>query len=119
MANTRRTRKIIETINATFDELLAMDFEQRSLKPELQGMTSGRISSGLDLTYALLTITSQNLNTRELELLFEAMCDDYVGGQSSAALRTDLAALAPQVLYTPMASTTTANISQTLTNSSL
>nr|GEV42549.1 reverse transcriptase domain-containing protein [Tanacetum cinerariifolium] len=30
----------------------AMSFEQRSLKPELQCMTSGQISSGLDLTYA-------------------------------------------------------------------
>ncbi|GJS35471.1 hypothetical protein Tco_0533853 [Tanacetum coccineum] len=31
----------------------AMAFEQSSLKPELQSMTSGQISSGLNLTYAL------------------------------------------------------------------
>ncbi|GJU47522.1 retrovirus-related pol polyprotein from transposon TNT 1-94 [Tanacetum coccineum] len=48
----RRTRKIMETMNVTFDELSDMAFEQRSLKPELQGMTSRQISSGLDLTYA-------------------------------------------------------------------
>ncbi|GKA37360.1 retrovirus-related pol polyprotein from transposon TNT 1-94 [Tanacetum coccineum] len=48
----RRTRKIMETMNVIFDELSAMDFEQRSLKPGLQGMTSRQISSGLDLTYA-------------------------------------------------------------------
>nr|GEZ87620.1 hypothetical protein [Tanacetum cinerariifolium] len=55
----RRTKKIIETMNVSFDELSAMDFEQRSSKPRLQSMTSGQISSGLDLTYALSTITTQ------------------------------------------------------------
>nr|GEV26784.1 copia protein [Tanacetum cinerariifolium] len=39
----------------------AMAFEQRSSKPELQSMTSGQISSGLDLNYAPLTITTQQL----------------------------------------------------------
>nr|GEX26053.1 hypothetical protein [Tanacetum cinerariifolium] len=55
----RRTRKIIETMNVTFDELSVMAFEQCSSKPGLQGMTYGQISSGLDLTYASSTITSQ------------------------------------------------------------
>nr|GEV40388.1 integrase, catalytic region, zinc finger, CCHC-type, peptidase aspartic, catalytic [Tanacetum cinerariifolium] len=55
----RRTKKIIETMNVLFDELLAMAFEQRSLKPGLQSMTSRKISSGLDITYALSTITTQ------------------------------------------------------------
>nr|GEX54873.1 uncharacterized mitochondrial protein AtMg00810-like [Tanacetum cinerariifolium] len=55
----QRTKKIMETMNVSFDELSAMGFEQRSLKPELQSMTSGQISSGLDLTYAPSTITTQ------------------------------------------------------------
>nr|GFC55384.1 hypothetical protein [Tanacetum cinerariifolium] len=42
----RRTKKIMETMNVSFDELLAMAFEQRSLKPGLNSMTSGHISSG-------------------------------------------------------------------------
>nr|GEU80423.1 retrovirus-related Pol polyprotein from transposon TNT 1-94 [Tanacetum cinerariifolium] len=41
----QRTKKNIETMNVTFDELLAMAFEQSSLKPELQSMTSGQIST--------------------------------------------------------------------------
>ncbi|GJT05913.1 retrovirus-related pol polyprotein from transposon TNT 1-94 [Tanacetum coccineum] len=41
----RRTKKIMETMNVTFDELSAMDFEQRSSKPGLQSMTSGQINS--------------------------------------------------------------------------
>nr|GFB54460.1 retrovirus-related Pol polyprotein from transposon TNT 1-94 [Tanacetum cinerariifolium] len=55
----RRTKKIIETMNVSFDELSAMDFEQRNSKPKLQSMTSGQISLGLDLTYAPSTITKQ------------------------------------------------------------
>nr|GFB34503.1 integrase, catalytic region, zinc finger, CCHC-type, peptidase aspartic, catalytic [Tanacetum cinerariifolium] len=55
----RRTKKIIETMNVSFDELLAMAFEQRSSKPGLNSMTSVHISSGLDLTYALSIITTQ------------------------------------------------------------
>ncbi|GKB94030.1 retrovirus-related pol polyprotein from transposon TNT 1-94 [Tanacetum coccineum] len=92
----RRTKKIMETMNVTFDELLAMAFEQRSLKLGLQSMTSGQISSGLDLTYALSTITTQKPTERELDLLFEAMYDDYIGGQPSAAPRTVPAAPATQ-----------------------
>nr|GEZ43391.1 retrovirus-related Pol polyprotein from transposon TNT 1-94 [Tanacetum cinerariifolium] len=57
----RRTQKIMETMNVLFDELSAMAFEQRSSKPRLKS---------------------------ELDLLFEAMYDDYIGGQPSATART-------------------------------
>nr|GEZ51250.1 hypothetical protein [Tanacetum cinerariifolium] len=73
----RRTNKIMETMNVSFDELSAMAFEQQSSKPGLQSMTSGQISSGLDLTYSPSTITTQQPFEGELELLFEAMYDDY------------------------------------------
>ncbi|GKA29549.1 retrovirus-related pol polyprotein from transposon TNT 1-94, partial [Tanacetum coccineum] len=58
-----------------------------SSKPRLQGITYGQISSRLDLTYAPLTITSQKPNERKLDLLFEAMYDDYISGQPSATPR--------------------------------
>ncbi|GJT68262.1 integrase, catalytic region, zinc finger, CCHC-type containing protein [Tanacetum coccineum] len=114
----RRTKKIIETMNVTFDELSAMTFEQSSLKPGHQIMTSRQISSGLDLTYVLSTITTQQPTKHELDLLFEAMYDDYIGGQPSAAPRIVLAAQAPQVLQTPTTSTTIADTAPTPTNSS-
>nr|GEY63445.1 hypothetical protein [Tanacetum cinerariifolium] len=79
----RRTKKIMEPMNVTYDELLAMAFEQRSLKPRLQSMTSGQINSGLDLTYARSTLTTQQPIEHELDLLLEAMYDDYIGGQLS------------------------------------
>ncbi|GKF58555.1 hypothetical protein Tco_0172092 [Tanacetum coccineum] len=82
-------------MNVTFDELLAMAFDQRSSKLGLQGMTSRQISLGLDLTYAPSTITSQKPTERELELLFEAMYDDYIGGQPLAAPRPIPATSAP------------------------
>nr|GFA08125.1 retrovirus-related Pol polyprotein from transposon TNT 1-94 [Tanacetum cinerariifolium] len=55
----RQKKKIMETMNVSFDELSAMAFEQHSSKPKLQCMTSGQISSELDLTYAPSTITKQ------------------------------------------------------------
>ncbi|GJS23138.1 uncharacterized mitochondrial protein-like protein [Tanacetum coccineum] len=109
----RRTKKIMETMNVTFDELSAMAFEQSSSKPGLQSMTSRQISSGLDLTYAPSTITTQKPTEGELDLLFEAMYDDYIGGQPSSAPRTVLAAQAPHVLQTPTATTTTADTTPT------
>ncbi|GJU24752.1 retrovirus-related pol polyprotein from transposon TNT 1-94 [Tanacetum coccineum] len=109
----QRTKKIMETMNVSFDELSGMAFEQSSSKPGLQSMTSGQISSGLDLTYAPSTITTQKPTEGELDLLFEAMYDDYIGGQPSSAPRTAPAAQAPQVLQTPTATTTTADTTPT------
>nr|GFB03330.1 retrovirus-related Pol polyprotein from transposon TNT 1-94 [Tanacetum cinerariifolium] len=114
----QRTKKIIETINASFDELSVMVFEQRSSKPELQSMTSGRISSGIDLTYAPSTITRQQPSEGELDLLFEAMYDDYFGGQPSATKRSVSPVQEPQVHRMSTASTTIADTAPIPTNSS-
>nr|GFA04716.1 hypothetical protein [Tanacetum cinerariifolium] len=65
----RRSKKIIKTMNVSFDELSAIAFEQRSSKPGLQS---------------------------KLDLLFEAMYDDYIGGQPSATARSFLASQAQQ-----------------------
>nr|GFA67730.1 integrase, catalytic region, zinc finger, CCHC-type, peptidase aspartic, catalytic [Tanacetum cinerariifolium] len=96
----RRTKKIIETMNVSFDELSAMAFEQRSLKPGLNSITSRHISSGLDLTYAPSSITMQQPSEGELDLLFEAIYDDYIGGKLSATARTVLPAQEPHVRQT-------------------
>nr|GEW70268.1 integrase, catalytic region, zinc finger, CCHC-type, peptidase aspartic, catalytic [Tanacetum cinerariifolium] len=80
----RRTKKIMEAMNVSFDELSAMAFEQRSLKPGLQSMTFGQISSRLDLTYALSIITSQQPTEGELDLLFKAMYDDFIGASKES-----------------------------------
>nr|GFB22075.1 putative ribonuclease H-like domain-containing protein [Tanacetum cinerariifolium] len=113
-----QTKKIIETMNVSFDELLAMAFEQRSSKPGLQSMTSGQISSGLDLTYAPSTITKQQPTEGKLDLLFEAMYNDYFGGQPSASVETVPPAPESQVRQTSTASTTIADNVLIPTNSS-
>nr|GEX90643.1 retrovirus-related Pol polyprotein from transposon TNT 1-94 [Tanacetum cinerariifolium] len=84
----RRTKKIIETMNVSFDELSALDFRQRSSKPGPQN------------------------------LLFEAMYDDYIGGQPLADLRSVLATQAQQVCQTSTTSTSIADTAPTPTNSS-
>nr|GEX43580.1 retrovirus-related Pol polyprotein from transposon TNT 1-94 [Tanacetum cinerariifolium] len=81
-------------------------------------MTSGQIYSGLDLTYAPSTITTQQPTEGELDSLFEAMYDDYIGGQPSATPRTVPAAQAHQVHQTPTTSTLIAETTPTPTNSS-
>nr|GFA51114.1 Gag-Pol polyprotein [Tanacetum cinerariifolium] len=105
-------------MNVSFDELFAMAFDQRSSKPGLQSMTSRHISLGLDLTYAPSTITTQQPSDGELDLLFEGMYDDYIGGQPLATIRTVSPAQEPQVRQTSTASTIIADIAPTPTNSS-
>nr|GFC17959.1 retrovirus-related Pol polyprotein from transposon TNT 1-94 [Tanacetum cinerariifolium] len=86
----RQTKRIMETMNVSFDELSIMAFEQRSSKPGLNSMTSRQISSGLDLTY----------------------------GQPSATTRTVLPAQEPQVRQSSTAPTSIADTALILTNSS-
>nr|GEW16854.1 retrovirus-related Pol polyprotein from transposon TNT 1-94 [Tanacetum cinerariifolium] len=114
----RRTKKIMETMNVSFDEISVMAFEQRSSKPGLNSMTSGLISSGLDLTYAPSTITTQQPSEGELNLLFEAMYNDYIGGQPSATTRTVPPAQEPQVCQSSTASTSIADTAPIPKNSS-
>nr|GFA72537.1 retrovirus-related Pol polyprotein from transposon TNT 1-94 [Tanacetum cinerariifolium] len=85
-----RTKKIMETMNLSFDELLPMAFEQRSSKPGLHSMTSGHIT----------------------------MYDDYIGGQPSATARTVPPAQEPQVRQSSTTSTTIADTAPIPTNSS-
>nr|GFB68489.1 retrovirus-related Pol polyprotein from transposon TNT 1-94 [Tanacetum cinerariifolium] len=75
-------------------------------------------AKGHDLTYTPSTITTQQPTEGELDLLFEAMYDDYIGGQPSPASRTVPAAQAHQVCQTPTLSTSIADTTPTPTISS-
>nr|GEV68077.1 retrovirus-related Pol polyprotein from transposon TNT 1-94 [Tanacetum cinerariifolium] len=114
----QRTKKIMETMNVTFDELLAMAFEQNNSKPELQSLTYGQISSILELTYALSTITPQKPSEWDLDILFEPLLNEYLGDQPSEAPRTVLAAPIIQNLQAPSASMSIQDSVLTPTNSS-
>nr|GEZ63254.1 retrovirus-related Pol polyprotein from transposon TNT 1-94 [Tanacetum cinerariifolium] len=64
------------------------------------------------------TITTQQPSEGELDLLFEAMYDDYICGPSSATARTVMPAREPQVGQSSMATTTIADTAPIPTNSS-
>nr|GFA83868.1 putative Gag-Pol polyprotein [Tanacetum cinerariifolium] len=77
-------KKIMETINVTFDELSTMAFKQNSSRPGLQSMTSGQISFELELTYAPSTIIPQRPTEHDLHILFEPLHNEYLGGHSAS-----------------------------------
>nr|GEY33757.1 hypothetical protein [Tanacetum cinerariifolium] len=104
-----RTRKIMETMNVTFDELSAMAFEQNSSRPGLQSMTSGQISSELKLTYASSIITPQRPSERDLDILFEPLHNEYLGGRPTEAPRAIHAAPMQQRNLTPSPTTSAAD----------
>nr|GFB25369.1 hypothetical protein [Tanacetum cinerariifolium] len=64
-----RTKKIIETMNVSFDELFTMAFEQRSSKPGLQNTAPIPTNSSSHATN--IPITSQDVE----ELNSNAMVD--------------------------------------------
>nr|GEY63147.1 putative ribonuclease H-like domain-containing protein [Tanacetum cinerariifolium] len=100
----RRTRKIMEMMNVTFDELSTMAFEQNSSRPRLQSMTSGQISFELELTYAPSTITPQRPSERDLDILFEPLHNEYLSGRPAEAPRAIPAAPVEHNLQPPTAS---------------
>nr|GEY71502.1 hypothetical protein [Tanacetum cinerariifolium] len=114
----RRTKKIMETMNVIFDDLSSMAFEQNSSRPGLQSMTSGQISSELELTYDPSTITPQRPSERDLDSLFKPLHNEYLGGRPSEAPRAIHAALVVHNLQAPTASISFQDSAPVPTNSS-
>nr|GEZ46532.1 retrovirus-related Pol polyprotein from transposon TNT 1-94 [Tanacetum cinerariifolium] len=81
-------------------------------------MTSGQISSELELTYAPSTITPQRPSERDLDILFEPLHNEYFGGRPSVAPRAILAAYVLQNLQAPTASMSFQDFAPVPTNSS-
>ncbi|GJX87545.1 retrovirus-related pol polyprotein from transposon TNT 1-94 [Tanacetum coccineum] len=108
-----------ELINGRKPDISFLHVFRALCNPKNDRKDLGKLGAkGLDLTYAPSTITLQKPIERDLDLLFETMYDNYIGGQQSAATRTSPAAQAHQVLQTPMATTTIVDTAPTLTNSS-
>nr|GEX55016.1 hypothetical protein [Tanacetum cinerariifolium] len=113
-----RTKKIMEMMNITFDELSTMVFEQNSSKPGLQSLTSRQISSELEFTYAPSTITPQRPSELDLDILFEPLHNEYLGGRPSEAPRTIPSAPVLQNLQALTASMSIQDSAPAPTNSS-
>ncbi|GJZ65130.1 retrovirus-related pol polyprotein from transposon TNT 1-94 [Tanacetum coccineum] len=74
-----------ETMNVTFNELSAMAFEQRSSKPGLQKHDFLDKYSGLHLTYAPSTNTTQKTNCKVIWNYCSKLCMmEYIGGPTSS-----------------------------------
>nr|GEV04329.1 hypothetical protein [Tanacetum cinerariifolium] len=80
--------------------------------------TSGQISSELDLTYAPSTITPQRPSKWDLDILFEPLHNEYLGGRPSAVPRTIHVAPVVQNLQAPTASMSCQDSAPVPTNSS-
>nr|GEY11646.1 retrovirus-related Pol polyprotein from transposon TNT 1-94 [Tanacetum cinerariifolium] len=63
-----------------------LSFSYQKMKHKVS-MTSGQISSELKLTYAPSTITPQRPSERDLDILFEPLYNEYLGGRPSEAPR--------------------------------
>nr|GEV50025.1 hypothetical protein [Tanacetum cinerariifolium] len=81
-------------------------------------MTSGQISSELELTYVPSTITPQRPSERDLDILFEPLHNEYLGGRPSEAPRTIHVAPVLQNLQAPTASMSFQDSAPVSTNSS-
>nr|GFA06167.1 integrase, catalytic region, zinc finger, CCHC-type, peptidase aspartic, catalytic [Tanacetum cinerariifolium] len=97
----RRTRRIVETIHADFDEMTAMASEQRSSGPALNEMTPGPISSGLvPSTSPLTSYVPPSRN--KWDFLFQPMFDELLNPPPSvvnqaAEVIAPIAEVIPQV----------------------
>ncbi|GKB76381.1 retrovirus-related pol polyprotein from transposon TNT 1-94 [Tanacetum coccineum] len=85
----KRTRQIMETMNVQFDELTQMASEQLGSGPELYGLTSRYISSGLVLNQVASTLAKPPTKN-DWDLLFQPMFDEYF--KSSSAVSTPISA---------------------------
>ncbi|GJW05044.1 retrovirus-related pol polyprotein from transposon TNT 1-94 [Tanacetum coccineum] len=72
----KRTRQIMKTLNVQLDELTHMASEQHGSGPDLHGLTSGHISSGLVLNQAVSTSSKPPIKN-DWDLLFQPMFDEY------------------------------------------
>ncbi|GJY61319.1 retrovirus-related pol polyprotein from transposon TNT 1-94 [Tanacetum coccineum] len=90
----KRTRQIMETMNVQFDELTQMASEQHGSGPDLHGLTSGHISSGLVLNQAAST-SAKPPTKNDWDLLFQPMFDEYFKNPSAASNPISAATLPP------------------------
>nr|GEV91457.1 putative reverse transcriptase domain-containing protein [Tanacetum cinerariifolium] len=72
----KRARLIMETMKVQLDKLTQMASKQHGLGPELQGLTSEHISSGLVLNQASLTLAKPPTK-KDWDVLFQLKFDEY------------------------------------------
>nr|GEX46090.1 integrase, catalytic region, zinc finger, CCHC-type, peptidase aspartic, catalytic [Tanacetum cinerariifolium] len=99
----RRTRRIVETIHVDFDELTAMASEQSSLRPALNEMIPGTISSGLVQPSSPST-SHVPPSRNDWDLLFQPMFDELLNHPPSVVNQVP-EAIAPIIEVIPPVNT--------------
>ncbi|GJV39313.1 hypothetical protein Tco_1417753 [Tanacetum coccineum] len=84
----------MEPMNVQFDELTQMASEQHGSGPELQGLTSGHISSGLVQNQAASTSAKPPIKN-DWDLLFQPIFDEYFKPPSVVSTTISAATLPP------------------------
>nr|GFA18652.1 hypothetical protein [Tanacetum cinerariifolium] len=82
-------------------------------------MKTMNVTSELELNYALLTITPQRPSERDLDILFEPLHNEYLGGRPEEAPRAIRAAPVEQNLQALIASMSVQDSASVPTNSSM
>ncbi|GKC11400.1 retrovirus-related pol polyprotein from transposon TNT 1-94 [Tanacetum coccineum] len=83
----KRNKHIMEKMNIKFYELTQISSEQHGLGPELHGLTSGHISSGLVLNQAASTLAKPPTKN-DWDLLFQPIFDEYFKPPNAPSLST-------------------------------
>nr|GEV96457.1 hypothetical protein [Tanacetum cinerariifolium] len=96
----RRTKKIMETMHVSFDELLAMAFEQRSSKPRLQNTMPTPTNSSSHATNIL--ISSEDVDELNLNAMFDAnmFVNPFATSSTSAAESSSSQNVDPSNMHT-------------------
>nr|GEW95262.1 retrovirus-related Pol polyprotein from transposon TNT 1-94 [Tanacetum cinerariifolium] len=101
----KRTRQTMETMNVQFNEPTQMAFEQHGSGPDLLGLTSRQINSGLVLNQAAST-SAKPPTKNDLDLLFQLMIDEYFKSPSVVSTLISTATLLPPDTARASSSTT-------------
>nr|GEX22464.1 retrovirus-related Pol polyprotein from transposon TNT 1-94 [Tanacetum cinerariifolium] len=82
----------------------------RVSRPGLQSTTSGQIIFELELTYAPSIITPQGPSERDLDILFEPLNNEYLGGRPAEAPRAIPAAPVGELFVNPFGTPSTESV---------
>nr|GEU76565.1 putative ribonuclease H-like domain-containing protein [Tanacetum cinerariifolium] len=125
-----RTKVKNQVLKEYFDSVGITHENSAAKTPQQNGVVESRnctlveaartiqISFELELTYALSTITPQRPSERDLDILFEPLHNEYLGGRPSEAPQTILVAPVVQNLQDPTASMSFQDSAPAPTNSS-
>nr|GEZ94010.1 hypothetical protein [Tanacetum cinerariifolium] len=93
----KRTRKIHESVNVNFDEILEMASKQSSLEPDLSNLNE----TGKSLNLSIMKSSTTNVETSISEEVFHEVSESFQGESSSSSLNDDVQQSPEETFYQP------------------